>query len=121
MTTTTKRDPPPRAFLLGAGHFVLHLLEMCMACCVGGATLGVAFFGGAALLGYPDLIGRASFFSTLVLAVILTVPMVGWMRSVAIMGGGHRLGWASSSLPWACSVSSRWARCSSGWPAWRAP
>jgi energy-converting hydrogenase Eha subunit A len=42
--------------------------------------LGVAFFGGAALIGYPDLIVQAPVFSTLVLAIILTVPMVAWMR-----------------------------------------
>jgi energy-converting hydrogenase Eha subunit A len=53
---------------------------VCIACCVGGVTLGFAFFGGAALLGYPDLILKAPFFSTLVLAIILTVPMVAWMR-----------------------------------------
>jgi hypothetical protein len=62
------------------GHFVLHYLEMCMACCVGGVTLGVAFFGGATLIGYPDLIVQAPVFSTLALAIILTVPMVAWMR-----------------------------------------
>ena len=50
------------------GHFLLHYLEMCMACCVGEVTLGFAFFGGAAPIGYPDLIGQAPFFSTLVLA-----------------------------------------------------
>jgi hypothetical protein len=79
MTTTTKRAPP-RTFLRKVGHFVMHYLEMCMACCVGGATLGIASFGGAALLGYPDLVPKAPVFSTLMLAVILTVPMVAWMR-----------------------------------------
>jgi len=80
MTTANTRRASPRAFLRKAGHFVLHYLEMCLACCVGGVTLGVAFFGGAALLGYPDLIVRAPYFSTLMLAIILTVPMVAWMR-----------------------------------------
>ena len=79
MTTTTKRAPP-RAFLRKVGHFVLHYLEMCMACCIGGVTLGLAFFGGAAFIGYPNLIIQAPVFSTLVLAIILTVPMVAWMR-----------------------------------------
>jgi hypothetical protein len=82
MTTTTKRAPP-RTFLRilrKVGHFVLHYLEMCMACCVGGVTLGFAFFGGAALIGYPDLILQAPVFSTLMLAIIVTVPMVAWMR-----------------------------------------
>jgi energy-converting hydrogenase Eha subunit A len=80
MTTTTTRRAPPKTLLRKAGRFVLHYLEMCIACCVGGVTLGFAFFGGAALLGYPDLILKAPFFSTLVLAIILTVPMVAWMR-----------------------------------------
>jgi len=78
--TTTTRGGTPRVFLRKAGHFLWHYLQMCMACCVGGVTLGVAFFGGAALIGYPDLIVQAPVFSTLALAVILTVPMVGWMR-----------------------------------------
>jgi energy-converting hydrogenase Eha subunit A len=43
-------------------------------------TLGLAFFGGAAFIGYPNLIVQAPVFSTLVLAIILTVPMVAWMR-----------------------------------------
>jgi energy-converting hydrogenase Eha subunit A len=80
MTTTTTRRSPPKTLLRKVGRFVLHYLEMCMACCVGGVTLGFAFFGGAALLGFPDLIVRTPYFSTLVLAIILTVPMVAWMR-----------------------------------------
>jgi hypothetical protein len=80
MATTTTRRAPPKTFFRRVGHFVLHYLEMCLACCVGGVTLGVAFFGGAALLGYPDLIVRAPMFSTLMLAVLLAVPMVAWMR-----------------------------------------
>jgi hypothetical protein len=79
MTATAKRAPP-RTLLRKVGRFALHYLEMCMACCVGGVTLGFVFFGGAALLGRPDLIGQAPFFSTLVLAIVLTIPMVGWMR-----------------------------------------
>jgi hypothetical protein len=43
-------------------------------------TLSIAFFGGAALIGYPDLIVQAPFFSTVMLAIFLTVPMVAWMR-----------------------------------------
>lgn len=75
--TTTTRGGPPRVFLRKVGHFLLHYLQMCMECCVGGVTLGVEFFGGAALIGYPDLIVQAPVFSTLALAVILTVPMGG--------------------------------------------
>jgi hypothetical protein len=80
MTTTTTKRTPPRTFLRKVGHFLWHYLQMCMACCLGGVTLGFAFFGGAALIGYPDLILKAPFFSTLVLAIVLTVPMVAWMR-----------------------------------------
>ena len=80
MTTTTTKRGPPRTFLRKVGHFLWHYVQMCMACCVGGVTLGIIFFGGAALIGYSDLIVRAPYFSTLVLAVILTVPMVAWMR-----------------------------------------
>ena len=79
MTTTTKHTPPS-TLLRKVGHFIGHYLEMCVACCVGGVTLGVAFFGGAALIGYPDLIAQAPVFSTLMLAIILTVPMIAWMR-----------------------------------------
>ncbi len=80
MAATTPRRAPPRTLLRGVGHFLWHYAQICMACCVGGVALGIAFFGGAALVGYPDLIGRAPYFSTLVLAIILTVPMVAWMR-----------------------------------------
>jgi hypothetical protein len=43
-------------------------------------VLSFAFFGGAALIGYPDLIAQAPVLSTLVLAINFTLPMVGWMR-----------------------------------------
>jgi hypothetical protein len=41
--------------------------------------LSVAFFGGAALIGYPDLIGQAPVLSTMVLTINFTLPMVAWM------------------------------------------
>ena len=48
--------------------------------CLGALILSVAFFGGAALIGYPDLIAQASVFSTLVLTINFTLPGVAWMR-----------------------------------------
>jgi hypothetical protein len=36
--------------------------------------------GRTALIGYPDVIVQAPLFSTPTLAVILTVPMAGWIR-----------------------------------------
>ncbi len=75
MTTQTKYSS-----VRYAGHFLLHLLEMCVTMCVGAVILSFAFFGGAALIGYPDLVRQAPAFATLVLAINLTVPMVAWMR-----------------------------------------
>jgi hypothetical protein len=62
------------------GHFIWHFVQMCLACCIGGITLSVLFFGGAALIGYPDLIHRFPELSTLVIAFLLALPMAAWMR-----------------------------------------
>ena len=78
--TTTKHTANQGGLAAKVGRFLWHFVQMCLACCVGGVILGVAFFGGAALVGYPDLIGQAPVFSTLVLAVIVAVPMAAWMR-----------------------------------------
>jgi glucose-6-phosphate-specific signal transduction histidine kinase len=67
-------------FLQKVGHFLWHYVQMCLACCVGGMIMSVAFFGGPALIGYPDLIAQAPYLSTLVLAINVSVPMVAWMR-----------------------------------------
>jgi hypothetical protein len=45
-----------------------------------GRILTFAFFGGTALLGYPDLFTQAPYLATLVLAINLSVAMVAWMR-----------------------------------------
>jgi hypothetical protein len=42
--------------------------------------VSVAFFGGAALIGYPDLIAQAPVLSTLVLAINVSLAMGAWMR-----------------------------------------
>ena len=62
------------------GHFVWHFVQMCMACCIGGITLSVLFFGGAALIGYPNLVQRAPSLSTLVIAFNVSLAMAAWMR-----------------------------------------
>ena len=66
--------------LRGVGRFAVHHIEMCMVMCLGAFLLSVAFFGAAALLGYPDLPQRMPELSVLVLAVNLSLPMAAWMR-----------------------------------------
>ena len=60
--------------------FVLHLLEMCVAMCLGGIVLSALVFGAAALLGYPDLRQTSPVLSTLVVTADLAVAMTVWMR-----------------------------------------
>jgi hypothetical protein len=62
------------------GYFIWHFVQMCLACCIGGVTLSVLFFGGAALIGYPELIQRFPELSTLVIAFFVALPMAAWMR-----------------------------------------
>lgn len=62
------------------GRFGLHFLEMCMVMCAGAAGLSLLFFGGAALLGYTDLLQTAPALVVLVIALNLSVPMAVWMR-----------------------------------------
>ena len=80
MTTTPTKRALPRTFLRKVGHFLWHFVQMCLVMCAGGAILTFAFFGGAALLGYPDLFAQAPYLATLVLAINLSVAMVAWMR-----------------------------------------
>ena len=80
MTTTPTKRAPPRTFLRKVGHFLWHFVQMCLVMCAGGAILTFVFFGGAALLGYPDLFAQAPYLATLVLAINLSVAMVAWMR-----------------------------------------
>ena len=61
------------------GHFLWNFVRMCLPGCLGAMILSVAFFGTAALIGYPDLIGQAPVLSTMVLTINFTVPMVAWM------------------------------------------
>jgi hypothetical protein len=70
----------PPSVLAQIGHFIWHFVQMCMACCIGGVTLSVLFFGGAALIGYPNLVQRFPELSTLVIAFNVSLPMAAWMR-----------------------------------------
>lgn len=70
----------PSSLPAQVGHFVWHFVQMCMACCIGGISLSVLFFGGAALIGYPNLIQRLPALSTLLIAFFLALPMAAWMR-----------------------------------------
>jgi hypothetical protein len=64
-----------------AWTFTRHFLEMCVAMCVGGTALtALVFVAGPAVLGYPDLRETAPAAAVLIVAVLTTAPMVGWMR-----------------------------------------
>jgi hypothetical protein len=45
----------PRGAFVSIWIFIRHLLEMCLAMCLGGIPLIILFFVGAAKIGYPDL------------------------------------------------------------------
>src|SRR5919197_679570 len=62
------------------GHFVRHLLEMCLVMCLGMAVLDGVFYAIARLVGYPDPLVQLPELSTLVVAFNMTAPMVAWMR-----------------------------------------
>ena len=78
--TTTRNHTPSGGLVQKVGHFLWHYVQMCLVMCAGGAIVIFAFFGGAALLGYPDLFAQAPYLATLVLAINLSVAMVAWMR-----------------------------------------
>src|SRR5215207_889830 len=78
--TTTMKGTQPRTFVRKLGHFLWRFVRMCLPMCLGAVILSIAFFGGAALIGYPGLIAQAPVFSTLVLTINFTLPGVAWMR-----------------------------------------
>src|SRR6186997_2588657 len=67
-------------FAMSAWTFVRHLLEMCLAMCIGGIPIIILFFVGAAKIGYPDLFLQSPELSVLVIGFILSLPMIAWMR-----------------------------------------
>jgi hypothetical protein len=85
MTTDTKQVSSSRkvrvpGIIAQAGYFIWHLIEMCLAMCIGGIPLIVLFFVGAAKLGYPDLLERIPELPVLAIGFILSLPMIAWMR-----------------------------------------
>jgi MFS superfamily sulfate permease-like transporter len=69
-----------RGALVSVWTFIRHLLEMCLAMCIGGIPLIVLFFWAATLIGYPDLLEQFPELSVLVIGFILSLPMIAWMR-----------------------------------------
>jgi hypothetical protein len=63
-----------------AAAFGWHLLQMCMAMCIGIAVLDVPFFGAARLLGAADPIRQLPELTALVVAFNMSLPMAAWMR-----------------------------------------
>ena len=70
----------PRGAFVSIWTFIRHLLEMCLAMCLGGIPLIILFFVGAAKIGYPDLFQQSPALSVLVIGFILSLPMTAWMR-----------------------------------------
>src|SRR5512141_2597361 len=71
---------PQQSLFASAWHFVRHLIEMCLAMCIGGIPLIILFFWGASRLGYPDLVQRLPGLSIMVIGIILSLIMIAWMR-----------------------------------------
>ena len=84
MHTTHATKLHPRA-ISGAtrqvGRFGLHALEMCVVMCVSLGLLGGLVYGAAATLGFSgDVRQQAPALSAMVVAGVLALAMVGWMR-----------------------------------------
>ena len=70
-TFTTRRTGSIRPI----GRFAGEFFGMCAAMCVGGIVLGVAFFQGTALLGYPNFFEQNREISILVLGINWALAM----------------------------------------------
>ena len=85
MDTETKRGislskVPVSNVVMRWVHFLIHFLEMCLSMCIGGIALNFVFFWGSSTNWLCKLLPALSGVSTLVIAILLSVPMVGWMR-----------------------------------------
>jgi hypothetical protein len=92
-----------------AWNFAQHFLEMCISMCAVGTPLTLIVFAwGPSAIGYSDLRQQFPELSVLAIAVIYTLPMVGWMRfrgmewrPVLEMGGATiAVGVGLIALPW---------------------
>ena len=64
-----------------AGRFGLHVVEMCVVMCVSLGLLGGLVAGASAALGFSgDLRSEAPELSAMVVAGVLALSMLGWMR-----------------------------------------
>ncbi len=79
-TSVAKGGPFLRRRGRRAATFLWHLLQMCIAMCIGMMALGGPYFAVARLLGYSDPARQLPELSALVMAVNMTVPMAAWMR-----------------------------------------
>ena len=77
--TIATREGPAVRYLRLAGRFILQFMEMCAAMCVGGIALDLAFFQGAALLGYPSYFQQNRELSILILGINWAIAMAVWM------------------------------------------
>jgi hypothetical protein len=69
-----------QSLLPRVGHFLRHYVEMCLVCCIGGFALNFLFFTAAARIGYPGLLKSQPSLSIMIIAVLLAIPMLIWMR-----------------------------------------
>ena len=70
---------PVIRFLRPAGRFLRHYAEMCVAMCVG-LAMCLLLFRSATLIGYGNLPQRFPEPSIALVAIFLSLPMIGWMR-----------------------------------------
>lgn len=71
-TTLTTRRP---VSIRPAGRFLAEFFGMCAAMCMGGIVLGLVFFQGAGLLGYPNFYEQNREISILVLGINWALAM----------------------------------------------
>ena len=88
------RDGPIEAAAKRAGRFGVHVLEMRVVMCVGLGVLDALFLGASAVLGLPDDVRQqVPELSAPIVAAVLALSMVVWMRFRGVRSGGPRSRW----------------------------